>query len=127
MKPQEFHTLFLQATGSRSGWRWSHGECFLYTYCFIKVVGGEALSYVPKRNGGHCFIKKDNLYFDSENVDGVSNWKNLQRYMLRGRASTLKKHRKPTGIIRTWKLTSEQIKTCDAIILKIKTSQFVTK
>lgn len=124
MDPLEFRRLFLEITKSNpKGWWWSHGGCFEYAYCFIKVLGGVGESYLTNRKQyrayGHCFIKYQGLYFDSENPEGLDSWKKLQPYMTRAQNKKKTTHQGLSGLCRRWGITPEKAKVLDEIVEKI--------
>ena len=118
MTPEQFHELFLKATNSRSGWIWAHGYCFRYAYCFLKLVGGQGISYVTQRQDGHCFIKFQNRYYDSENFEGQMKWKHLQSYLHRVQDRKVIKHRNLNGLTKKW-FSPEDHRECEKIINNI--------
>ncbi len=124
MSPQRFRTLFLKVTKSPSGHIWAHGRCFEYAYCFMRLVGGRAQSYLTHKKQykayGHCFIKFEGKFFDSESFEGKKTWKQLQSYMNKAQDKRVKKHTNINGVIKTWGLQSHQIKDCEELISKIK-------
>lgn len=123
MTPEKFHELFLKATNSRSGWMYAHGYCFQYAYCFINLVGGQAISYLTQKKyskaHGHCFIKYNDKFYDSENCEGQVNWKRLQSYLKTSSDKKLTKHRSMKGLANKW-FRPQDFTECDKIINNIK-------
>lgn len=122
MSPQDFNNLFLKATNSQFRTRWAHGSCYIYAYCFLSVVGGKAVTWMPKdkNKGGHVFIQYQDLYFDAEAYDGHSNWKKLQRYMNTSNDRLITRHRTLSGMALYWfKNNNREFMECQEIIKKI--------
>lgn len=124
LTPEEFHDLFLKASKSPSGWYWAHGGCYLYAFCFLRLVGGQAQSYLTHRKihkaYGHCFIKFNGKFYDSESPEGLDSWKKLQSYMIRAQQNKVVKHGSTRGIVKTWGFSQRQIKECNQFILEMK-------
>lgn len=88
--------------------RFAHGDCYYYAYCMSKILNHfnqkhEIYSYFRKDlKSGHCFIKYNGVFFDSENVSiPVSNYRQLQPYMRKTR--NLTKHKNRHSALRLWK------------------------
>lgn len=125
MSPIDFRRLFLEVTNSSpKGWWWSHGGCFHYAYCFIHLVGGSAHSYLTHRQQykayGHCFIKYNGKFYDSENKQGQESWKKLQPYMLRAQDSKKVIHSNSSAICKRWGISETEEAHLSKIIKKIQ-------
>jgi hypothetical protein len=123
MTPAVFNELFLKATNSQFRTRWAHGSCYMYAYCFLSIMGGKAVTWMPKdkNKGGHVFIKFDELYFDAETFTGTAKWKKLQRYMNKSSDRLITRHRTLSGMAGYWfKDNHKELSECQEIIKKIK-------
>lgn len=121
MKPSVFHEKFLKATKSKSAIWWANGQCYVYAYCFLSIVGGRAVSYQTKDLSGHIFIRYNNRFFDAESVHmdgdiGVENWKHLQPYLQRARSKSVKNHRSLSSIVKHWGIRGETVEYCEELI-----------
>lgn len=122
MTPEEFNDKFLKVTNSKFRTRWAHGECYIYAYCFLAVMGGKAVTWMPKdkNKGGHVFIKFKDRYFDAEAVTGQESWKRLQSYMNKSNDRLLTRHRTLPGMVKYWFGNNiQEIVRCQEIIKKI--------
>lgn len=60
------------------------GDCTLWAMMAQKMYGGQ-MFYCHDMDffyGGHCFLKLNNLFFDSESPYGISDWRELEYFKL---------------------------------------------
>lgn len=124
MTPNVFHEKFLKVTKSKSASWWANGQCYVYVYCFLSVVGGKGISYQTKDLSGHIFIRYKNKYFDAELVHshgdvGLENWKHLQPYLIRAQSRLVRKHRSLSSIVKLWGMREETVSYCEDVIAAI--------
>lgn len=108
---EKIHTQFIKFLKkqklSYNNTRFAHGDCYYYAYCMSEILNHfnqkhEVYSYFRKDlKSGHCFIKYNGTFFDSENVySPVSNHRQLQPYMRKTR--NLIKHKNVKSALRLW-------------------------
>lgn len=81
----------------------AHGLCFYYAYVAMITLGSkvQVYSYIDDRfQGGHCFLKIGNKYYDADNLNGVAKWQQLQGYMKGARK--IRRHLKPVPLLKAW-------------------------
>lgn len=98
----------------------AHGLCWYYAYVFSKVLGGKVYSYQNQEGSGHCFIKLQGKFYDSENEEGIDSWKKLQRYMNRASARNLTIHRSLGGIASSWRVPESHLEIFDSVAELVK-------
>lgn len=105
----EFNKLFLEILNQKSKTPtkymtiYSHGLCFYYAYVVTQVFENvTAYSYINRKfMNGHCFLKINNKYYDSENPEGVSDYKDLQKFLKRVRTIPTR-HEHSIAILKWW-------------------------
>jgi hypothetical protein len=107
---------------SYSNTQFAHGDCYYYAYCMSEILNHlnqphEIYSYFRSDlKSGHCFIKYNGKFFDSENVySPVENHRQLQGYMKKTR--NLIKHRNRNSALKHWK-AKDQKEAFDKVIPK---------
>lgn len=76
---ENYHSKHLAIPGKTNEELINTGDCGLWAYCVAKYTDNyfQICDVIDEYGHGHAFVVFENLYYDSEHLDGVKNWKNL--------------------------------------------------
>lgn len=121
MKPKKFSATFITKT-FYPGWKpavINCGECYSWAYCALKVFPNSGIELCNTENNEHAFIKIGNLFYDSESVRGVKDWRQLHcitfmargsKYLMRAQKYSLSKYKSLWNNKDHWKKLDNLIK-----------------